>query len=147
MNSSPITEDFDIMEVRAFNHVNAYGDRKPMETIKKAIGFTQLMTMACEVAGIDPARFQEKNRQRICVYARTLVSIYMQGHTSFALRTIGELTGGRDHASALHDKKRYSDLIFGRNAEWLQIESQFVAKLKEAYGRQYFTDMPDITKL
>lgn len=78
---------------------------------KSIIPFGALKAAANYVCGVD-VDDPVKKRKREKVEGRTLISVYLQANTTNSLAKIGIMTGGRDHASVLADKRRFNNLMF-----------------------------------
>jgi len=102
--------------------------------------FDKLVEAACNAMDVDIALFNAKTRKREIVYARRLVSVYLQINTNNTLVTIGSLTGGRDHSSALHDKKDHNNCVDVSDPVWLKNERYFLDSLKK-FSINYSTNM------
>ena len=55
--------------------------------------------------GVDPIEMMEKNRRSELALARHSLAYYMRRHTHLGFKRIGELMGGRHHATVLHSCK------------------------------------------
>ena len=59
---------------------------------------------------LSKAQIKSRCRIKELVYARALLSFIFIKHFRYTLDKTGELTGGRDHATALHNSKTHLDL-------------------------------------
>jgi len=55
--------------------------------------------------GVDPVQMMKKNRRRDLATARHALAYYMRKHTDLGFQRIGDLMGGRHHATILHSCK------------------------------------------
>ena len=58
-----------------------------------------------ELIGIDPVEMMKKSRRRELTTARHALSYYLRKHTHLSLQSIGDLMGGKHHATILHGCK------------------------------------------
>jgi hypothetical protein len=61
-----------------------------------------------------------KSRKRELIYRRAAVCNYLRNNTKMTLKKIGELLGGKDHATVLHSLKTYNDLKLYKDVVFLQ---------------------------
>jgi hypothetical protein len=61
-----------------------------------------------------------KSRKRELIYRRAAVCNYLRNNTKMTLEKIGELLGGKDHATVLHSLKTYNDLKLYKDVVFLQ---------------------------
>ena len=61
-----------------------------------------------------------KSRNRELIYRRAAVCNYLRTNTRMTLGKIGELLGGKDHATVLHSLKTYNDLKLYKDVVFLQ---------------------------
>ena len=57
------------------------------------------------LVGVDPIDMMKKNRRRDLATARHALAYYMRKHTDLGFQRIGDLMGGRHHATILHSCK------------------------------------------
>jgi len=112
---------------------------KLMNYVKPAM-IDELIEAACVAVSIDPLIFRARFRKREVVYARRLVSVYLKINTNKTLVDIGKLTGGRDHASVLHDFRFHQSCVDVKDSYWLESEKNFLKHIK-SYGSDYSTNM------
>jgi hypothetical protein len=78
-------------------------------------------------------------RKREYVYARQIAMTLIGKHTRFSLGKIGQMFGGKDHATVLHSKRTICDLMETSKAikaEVLQIEKTILYKVKVISQKQ-----------
>jgi len=93
--------------------------------------FDKLVESACQAMEVPIELFNVKTRKREIVYARRLVSVYLQVNTNNTLTTIASLTGGRNHASVLHDKRDHNNCVDVSDPVWLKNERYFLDNLRK----------------
>jgi hypothetical protein len=57
------------------------------------------------LVGIDPVEMMRKSRRRELTTARHALSYYLRKHTHLSLQAIGNLMGGKHHATIMHGCK------------------------------------------
>jgi hypothetical protein len=80
-----------------------------------------------------------KTRKREYAYARQVAMTLIGKHTKFSLGKIGEMFGGRDHATVLHSKKTICNLMEISKKikdEVLKIEKTILYKVKVISQKQ-----------
>ena len=70
----------------------------------------ELIKMICEVNSADIKLFRSKTRKREVVVSRQIAMYMLKNGTKLSLARIGELIGGKDHATVLHACKIVNDL-------------------------------------
>ena len=65
----------------------------------------KIITEVCQSQRIDMELIQLKTRKRHIVYARQLCHWALKQHTTLSLSQIGEMVGGKEHATVLHSCK------------------------------------------
>lgn len=93
-----------------------------------------VINSACSACGIDLTLYKKKTRMREVVYARTLVSVYLQSNSNYSLMVISWYTGERNHSSVLYDMKRFKD--FENDTYWYTIQHEFIESLRR-YSQNY----------
>lgn len=97
---------------------------------------TDLIECACNATSITRADFMAKCRRRENVTARILVANYLLKHQRYSLSRIGEICGGKDHATILHYKAKFinfvnwkdqitMDALYAFNQELLKINPNY----------------------
>ena len=80
-----------------------------------------------------------QTRKREYVYARQIAMTLISKHTKFSLGKIGEMFGGKDHATVLHSKRTICNLMETSksiNAEVIKIEKTILYKVKVISQKQ-----------
>lgn len=72
---------------------------------------TRAMITACQVCGCTLDDLMGKIRNRNVVTARMLTSHYIRTELHLTYEHIGNLLGGKDHATILHSLRKFSDLL------------------------------------
>ena len=70
-----------------------------------------------EVTGIGFDQIRRKSRLREFVTARSLICHYLRKYTKLTLQQIGDLIGGRNHATVINSLSMHEDLF--------QVDSEF----------------------
>lgn len=81
--------------------------------------------------GIDNKTFNSKTRKREVVYARQAAMHLSDKYTTLSKSRIGELIGGRDHATVLHALKSVDDLL-ETDTDFKEKYTTVEAQLKES---------------
>lgn len=98
---------------------------------KKAAPTQHVLDAACSATGVNLSEFLGKSRKREIVTARILAALYIRKNNGERLEKVGEMIGGKNHATVLHYQKKYTDLIYWRDAELIQARERFFENLKE----------------
>ena len=67
--------------------------------------YSDAVDFVSNLIGVDPVEMMEKNRRSELALARHALAYYMRRHTHLGFKRIGELMGGRHHATVLHSCK------------------------------------------
>ena len=67
--------------------------------------YSDAVDFVSNLIGVDPVEMMEKNRRSELALARHSLAYYMRRHTHLGFKRIGELMGGRHHATVLHSCK------------------------------------------
>ena len=67
--------------------------------------YSDAVDFVSNLIGVDPVEMMEKNRRSELALARHALAYYMRRHTHLGFKRIGELMGGRHHATILHSCK------------------------------------------
>ena len=67
--------------------------------------YSDAVDFVSNLIGVDPVEMMEKNRRSELALARHSLAYYMRRHTHLGFKRIGELMGGRHHATILHSCK------------------------------------------
>ena len=67
--------------------------------------YSDAVDFVSNLIGVDPIEMMEKNRRSELALARHSLAYYMRRHTHLGFKRIGELMGGRHHATVLHSCK------------------------------------------
>lgn len=78
---------------------------------QKAITCENIIQIVQSTFGIDSKTFNSKTRKREVVFARQAAMHLCKKHTSQSVSRIGNLVGGRDHATVLHALKSVDELL------------------------------------
>lgn len=77
----------------------------------KEVNYTQIEEVVCSHFNISSADIKGKKRTREVVQARQIAMYLCKLHTSMPLKTIGEIMGGKNHATVLHSVKTVNALL------------------------------------
>lgn len=108
---------------------SAYTEQLPASV--KFAPINECIESACYATGITREDFVSSKRQRQKVTARMLVSNYILKHYGYTLERIGEICGGKDHATILHYKKNFINLVDWKDQVILDALFRFNSKLLE----------------
>ena len=100
-----------------------YTNRKaPLKTLFKC---------ASESTGINPNDILKKTRQTDIVMSRQLVIVYILSNyrKEYNLRQIGEFVGGKNHATIIHTRKVYFNLLDAKDKKFMKALDLFKEKL------------------
>lgn len=94
-------------------------DKDLVTRVMKMIVKIEQKTITCEniiqivqsVFGVDSKSFNSKTRKRELVFARSAAMHLCKKYTTQSVSRIGEIIGGRDHATVLHALKSVDDLL------------------------------------
>jgi len=73
------------------------------EKLNKVYG--DAVDFVASLIGVDPKEMMEQNRRKDLATARHALAYYMRKHTDLGFKRIGDLMGGRHHATILHSCK------------------------------------------
>lgn len=66
-----------------------------------------IINIVCEETSVSIEKINSKSRKYKTVLARGLISHFARKHTKLTLTEIGQLIGGRDHATVLYHTDQY----------------------------------------
>jgi hypothetical protein len=67
--------------------------------------YLEAVDFISDLIGVDPVEMMQKNRRRDLTTARHALSYYLRKHTDLSFQAIGNLMGGKHHATILHGCK------------------------------------------
>ena len=71
-----------------------------------------IMSTVSDVTNISIEQMKSKSRKREVVYARNICCKLLKEFTSFSLKSIGLILGGRDHSTIIHAIGSYDNIIW-----------------------------------
>jgi chromosomal replication initiator protein len=111
--------------ITTYCNVQPFQVLKYVPSTKSPVATDLILSIVSEVFGISVVEITSKSRQRTITDARAVVSHLLKCNIkNITLKKIGAITGGRDHASAIHSLNAYNDLM--------QTDKQFNVKVKQA---------------
>ncbi|MCF0172135.1 MAG: chromosomal replication initiator protein DnaA [Bacteroidales bacterium] len=84
---------------------------KIVQVPESEITVEKIQNVVCNYFKITPEQISSKNRKREIVQARQIAMYLSRAMTGASLSYIGNLIGGRDHATVLHSCNTVSDLL------------------------------------
>jgi len=78
-------------------------DSEYIRTNNKA--YSDALDFVSDLLSVDPCEMIKKNRRRELSTARHALAYYLRKHTDLSFEVIGELMGGRHHATIIHGCK------------------------------------------
>ena len=70
----------------------------------------KVIDLVCRTHDVTRKQFFSKSRERFIIDARYLATLLIYAGTKYSLSKIGQITGGKDHATILHAVKKMVDL-------------------------------------
>jgi hypothetical protein len=70
----------------------------------------KVIDLICRTHDVTRKQFFSRSRERFIIDARYLATLLIYAGTKYSLTKIGELIGGKDHATILHAVKKMIDL-------------------------------------
>ena len=104
MNSN--IDDVKIIDyIMAFKHLRLLETKHYYEYTDRVKNSTDLIKYACDLFSVDEVDLLSNNRGGELVKVRKAISYLLYNEGIYSLKQIGEIIGGKDHASILHYKK------------------------------------------
>lgn len=95
----------------------------------KEVAHTQIVDIVCDHFNISKSDLKSKKRTREIAQARQIAMYLCKQNTNLPYKTIGEIIGGKNHATVVHACKTVSALIETDKAFKVNVE-QIIHKLK-----------------
>jgi chromosomal replication initiation ATPase DnaA len=95
----------------------------------RAIEHNILVDLVCDLCGTDTIQFYSSNRKRYNVMARLLAAVYLRHNTNYPFEKIGQLLGGKDHATVIHYMRSYKNLISIKDPELITKRNKLVTEI------------------
>lgn len=70
----------------------------------------KVIDLVCRTHDVTRKQFFSRSRERFIIDARYLATLLIYAGTKYSLSKIGQITGGKDHATILHAVKKMVDL-------------------------------------
>lgn len=102
----------DTLVAKKKNKMHPYFYAGTISPIDNPLVFASDVIDRCALAfGVSKEDIKGRSRERSVVYARHVASYILRKYTKLSYREIGDITGGRDHASVLNSFNVAQDLI------------------------------------
>ena len=88
--------------------------RESIYGTESQVGIDSVIEYVCERYMITPEAMQAKNRKRNVIECRQVIHWMLKNNVTFntmSLEAIGNIVGGKDHATVLHSVKQINNLI------------------------------------
>ncbi len=93
-----------------------------------AVGFDAILAAVAERCGVRPSDLTGPGRQRELVRARQLALLLARRHTEHSLTALGNMVGGRDHATVLH-AVREAEQRCQHDLDWKRLVDEVAARV------------------
>jgi chromosomal replication initiator protein len=103
----------EINEFRLHSNIswNKMGTIEQLPASVKIASANDVVRSVCSAFDIKRIDFEGKNRRKDFVLARHIASVYLLKFHRFTLARVGAICGNKNHATILHYKRNYVNLI------------------------------------
>ncbi len=79
---------------------------------------------------VNYPEWRRKSREKESRIPRQMLQYFLSKRSILSLKTIGELTGGKDHTTVMHSKQLIKNMLDSNNQEYIKIYNEVIEFLK-----------------